>query len=95
MTIHSVSGWAALMGYKCEKYFARKVKAHHDKAPYALIIEKKVERIKKELETSPEKSLYHIASDLGFADDNAFYKFVKRHTGKTPGQLKWESKMGD
>ena len=93
--ICSVGEWAEVMGFESEKYFTRKIRAHFRKSPYKLIVEKKLERIKKELTSSSEEIFFSIALDLGFADNNSFYKFVKRHTGKTPTELKWESEMGE
>jgi len=52
------------------------------------------------LQNPSDEILFSIALDVGFADNNALYKFVKRHTGKTPtqlriGRVKWESEMGE
>ena len=94
-SIHTVAEWADEMGYESEKYFTRKIRAHYKKSPYKIIVEKRVQRVKEELKNSPEEILFSIALELGFSDNNALYKFIKRHTGKTPSQLKWESEMGE
>ncbi|HCD53157.1 MAG TPA: hypothetical protein DEQ34_11955 [Balneolaceae bacterium] len=86
--IHSVPDWAEKMKYDSPKYFTRKIRAHYRKSPYKLIVEKKLERIISELEKSGDDILFSIALDLGFADNNALYKFVKRHTGKTPSEIR-------
>jgi AraC-like DNA-binding protein len=100
VAIQTVPEWAERMGYESPKYFTRKVRAHYKKSPYKLIVEKKLERIRSELENSGNEIIFSIALDLGFADHNALYKFVKRHTGKTPSELrkrrvKKESEKGE
>jgi AraC-like DNA-binding protein len=93
--IHTVPEWAERMGYPCEKYFSRKIRTHYQQSPYRLIVEKKMDRIKQELKNSSDDILFSVALELGFVDNNALYKFVKRHSGKTPTELKWESEMGE
>ncbi|MBO6801566.1 MAG: AraC family transcriptional regulator, partial [Balneola sp.] len=71
-----------------------------NKSPYQLIVEKKLEIITEKLEGSTDEILFSIALDVGFVDNNALYKFVKRHTGKTPtelrkGRVKRESEKGE
>ena len=93
--IYSVNDWARLTGFESEKYFNRKIRGCYKKSPYQLIIEKKLEIITERLEGSTDEILFSIALDVGFADNNALYKFVKRHTGKSPSELKKESEMGE
>ena len=98
--IYSVSDWAHLMGFESEKYFNRKIRGRYKKSPYKLIVEKKLEKITDKLECTSDEILFSIALDLGFVDNNALYKFVKRHTGKTPtelrkGRVKRESEKGE
>ena len=94
-SICTVKEWAELMGVKSEKYFTRKIRATFRMSPYKMIVEKKLEVITQKLQNSSDEILFSIALDLGFADNNALYKFVKRHTGKSPTELKWESEMGE
>ena len=98
--ICSVSDWAHLMGFESENYFNRKIRGRFNKSPYQLIVEKKLEIITEKLEGSTDEILFSIALDVGFVDNNALYKFVKRHTGKTPtelrkGRVKRESEKGE
>jgi len=98
--INTVSEWAKKMGYKSENYFNRKIRGRYKKSPYELIVEKKIEIKIRKLQNPSDEILFSVALDVGFADNNALYKFVKRHTGKTPtelrnGRVKWESEMGE
>ena len=98
--ICSVSDWAQLMGFESEKYFNRKIRGRFNKSPYKLIVEKKMEKITEKLQGSTDEILFSVALDVGFVDNNALYKFVKRHTGKTPtelrkGRVKRESEKGE
>lgn len=36
----------------------------------------------------PEEKNYSIAIEFGLANEKAFYKFLKRHTGLTPTDFK-------
>ena len=94
-SVCSVGDWAELMGFGSEKHFNRKIRAVYKKSPYQLIVEKKLQAITQRLQNSSDEILFSIALDLGFVDNNSLYKFVKRHTGKTPTELKWESEMGE
>lgn len=86
--IYSVKDWARLSGFDSEKYFNRKIRGCYKKSPYQLIVEKKLEMINDRLAGTSDEILFSIALDLGFADNNALYKFVKRHTGLTPTELR-------
>ena len=87
-TIKTVSEWADKMGYKSERYFSRKIRNYFGKRPKELIVEMKITKIHECISHSPDDMYYSIAKKFGFEDDNAFYKFVKRHTGKSPTELK-------
>lgn len=76
--------WADKMGYESADYFARKIHKTFYKTAYRLIIQAKIEAISHEFSRCPEAKLFTIALDLGFADNAALYKFIKRHTGLTP-----------
>lgn len=91
-SIHTVSQWAEKMGYESDRYFSRKVRNHFGFRPKKIIVEKKLEQIKLCLSNSPEAIYFCLALKLGFVDDNALYKFIKRHTGKSPGEFKKECK---
>ncbi len=79
LKISKVSQWSELSGFKSVKYFSRKYQNYFGLRPKRIIIEK----IKNYLFDHDEEIFYSIALDLGFQDDQALYKFLKRHTGKT------------
>jgi AraC-like DNA-binding protein len=76
------------MGYSSEKYFSRKIRNTFGKRPKELIIEMKILKIHEYILSSPDDIYYCVAKKFGFEDDNALYKFVKRHTGKSLTELK-------
>jgi AraC-like DNA-binding protein len=88
--INTVKEWATHFGYESEKYFSRQIRDLTGKRPKAIIIQVKLECIMECLQEPKDEILYCIARDLGFANDTALYKFVKRHTGKSPTELKRE-----
>ncbi len=90
ISIHTVKDWATLMGYDSEQYFSRKIRNTLGKRPKELIIEMKILKIHECVSKSPDDIYYCVAKKFGFEDDNALYKFVKRHTGKCLTELKKE-----
>lgn len=88
--VRTVKDWAILMGYDSEKYFSRKIRNTLGKRPKELIIEMKMLNIHECISKSPDDINYCVAKKFGFEDDNALYKFVKRHTGKCLTELKNE-----
>ena len=93
-SIHSVPEWTEKMGYDSNQYSSRKVRNHFGLRPKELIIQKKIAKIVEKFSSSPDEIYYCIAKRLGFVDNNALYKFVKRHTGKSPSELKKEYEKG-
>lgn len=94
VVIQTVPEWAERMGFDSPRYFSRKIRDAHGKRPKEIIVEKKLQKIKACLAQTKDEILFCTARDLGFANDNALYKFVKRHTGKSPTELKRECEKG-
>ncbi len=93
-SICTVEEWAERMGYNSTDYFSRKIRNYYGVRPKELIVEKKLDKIRACLRQNPDKIYFCIARDLGFADNDSLYKFVKRHTGKSITGLKRESEKG-
>ena len=79
-----------IIGYHSEQYFSRKIENTLGKRPKELIIEMKMLKIHECIIKFPDDIYYCVAKKFGFKDDNALYKFVKRHTGKCLTELKKE-----
>lgn len=92
--IHTVQQWADEMGYESVKYFSRLIRDHYGSRPKELIIKAKVKAIRTCLSETQDEILFCLARDLGFVNDAAMYKFVKRHTGLSPTELKRECEKG-
>jgi|SRR5690554_1387112 len=93
-TISSVSEWAEHLSYSSEKYFSRVFRDHYGKRPSLVLQQVKLKGIKEYMVTHPDDIFYSVARELGFANDQALYKFVKRHTGKSLSELKKECQKG-
>lgn len=94
-SIFTVDEWAARMHFSSEKYFSRVFRNHFGVRPKKVITEKKLLKIKQCFSEEPYEIFYCSAKKLGFADDQALYRFVKRHTGKSLTQMKRECKKGE
>lgn len=92
-SVRTVKDWATLIGYDSEKYFSRKIRNTLGKRPKELIIEMKILKIHECVSKSPDDIYYCVAKRFGFEDDNALYKFLKRHTGKCLTELKKEKHL--
>ena len=90
ISINTVSEWADKVGYDSSKYFSRKIRDAYGELPKEMIIRKKLEQIEDILCHSEDQIYYSIALDLGFKNDVALYKFLKRHTGKSITEYKRE-----
>ena len=93
-SIFTVKEWAEEMGYSSEKYFSRIIRNHYGKRPKEVIKEVKLQAIKQKITNNPEEIFYAIAKELGFANDQALYKFVKRYTGQSLTSVKMECEKG-
>lgn len=82
--LHNVDEWSDLMEYESSKYFSRKYRNQHGKRPKKALIQMKVDRFKELIDYESELNNYTIARKIGLADEIALYKFIKRHTGKSP-----------
>src|SRR5690554_364273 len=93
-TISSVSEWAEHLSYSSEKYFSRVFRDHYGKRPSLVLQQVKLKGIREYMANNPDDIFYSVARELGFANDQALYKFVKRHTGKSLTELKKECQKG-
>lgn len=92
--IQTVTNWANQMGYNSSKYFSRKIRDLYGKRPKQIIIELRLQRIREYLKGSNNQIFYWVAIESGFKNDTSLYKFVRRHTGKSLSELRYECKKG-
>ncbi len=90
--ICTVEEWAERMGYDSAKYFSRLFRNHYAVRPKEVLVDRKLQRFREFVESSPHAIHYEIANELGFRDEASLYKFVKRHTGKSPSE--WKKQIG-
>ena len=93
-SINTVSEWSNHVGFNSERYFSRQFRNHFGSRPKEVITQIKLDKIRECMARFPDQILYCTAKDLGFADDQALYKFIKRHTGKSPTEFKREGEKG-
>ncbi len=86
--INTVSEWSDALGFHSNKLFSRHFRNYYGVRPKEMITKTKIQKIKECLLNSPNEILFCIARELGFPNDQALYMFVKRHTGKSPSELK-------
>jgi AraC-like DNA-binding protein len=73
---------AEKIGYSTA-YFTKKFKAVFGRTPTDYIAEKRIYRAKDELRNT-DRTIYGIASSLGFSDASYFSSFFKSRTGLSP-----------
>jgi len=79
----TVYQWSIHCKYDCPKKFSRDFKKFFGISPKSILIEKRLLFIKRYLKLNKEDIFYSSALELGFENDQALYKFVKRHTDKS------------
>ena len=82
-----VSEWAALMGYRCPKKFARKFLRHFLCRPQTYLVYVRIKSISHELR-SDKKSNFEIARKHGIPDEIALNKFINYHLNCSPSEVK-------
>ncbi len=92
-TISSVSEWAEHLGYSSVSYFSRVFRDCHGERPSLVYQQVKLNGVKKYLINNPDVIFHSVALEFGFANDQALYKFVKRHTGNSLTELKRELEL--
>ena len=92
--IGTVAEWAEKMEYASKDYFALNIRKTYHKTVFKLIIQERLESIKKEFLERPDAKLFSIALDLGFPDNTALYKFIKCHSGLTPTKFREQVRNG-
>lgn len=88
--IQTVGEWAEEMGYASVSYFSRKFRNHYGVRPKQILVRKKLDKVKQCMNESPGDIYFSIARKAGFIDNNALYKFIKLHTGKSVTEFKRE-----
>lgn len=84
--IFTVREWADHMGYS-RSYFSRKIKKKFGKSPKDLLTEVKLNKVKQQIREEPEAIGYHIATEVGFPNERALYKFLAINIGLTLSSL--------
>ena len=87
-SIRNVSHWAIAIGYEKTSKFSWEFRKHFGVRPSEVFIEVKVQKILDYMASHPEKKNYCICLEFGFVNEKRLYKFLKRHTGKSPTELK-------
>jgi len=87
-SIRTVTEWSDKMGYSDRKKFSRAFRKQFGLRPSEAKAEIRVRKIEEYLKKYPSEINYCFALEFGFADDQSLYKFLKRHTGLTPTQLR-------
>lgn len=82
--IRTVTEWAEEMGYENPKTFSRKFRNYFGRRPKSKLIKIRVDEFVKLSKRNPNVGCYVIALNLGFKDEIALSKFIKRHTGASP-----------
>ena len=85
-----VDTMATLAGYS-KTHFTRLFSKHYTKSPKRFVIDAKISRARQLLQES-QLPIKNISDALGFCDVYFFTRQFKRRTGKTPGQVRKESK---
>ena len=85
-THRSVSYYADCLCYT-PKYISGIIKEATGKTPLQIINDHAVQQIKRELQRT-DQSIKEIADRFEFSNPSFFGKFVKQHTGMTPGQFR-------
>jgi len=93
-TVHRVPEWANLLGFTSENYFSQVFRDYFEECPSLVLQQVKLKGIREYMANNPDDIFYSVARELGFANDQALYKFVKRHTGKSLTELKKECQKG-
>ncbi len=87
-SIHNITEWAYKMGYKKLSRFSWEFRDCHGIRPSEIFIEKRVKCVIDYMKEHPKLKNYCICKEFGFANEKALYKFLKRHTGQSPTQLR-------
>ena len=87
-TIGNVSEWAYKMGFKKPSKFSWEYRKKYGVRPSDVLIDIKTEKVIEYINKHPEEKNYCICLEFGFAHEKALYKFLKRHTGKSPTELR-------
>ncbi len=86
--MYSVQEWAKEYGYQSPKIFSKHFRNHFKERPSKVLIQLKIERALKLLGSERCHKNYTIAQEIGLADEQALYKFIKYHTGYSPSDFK-------
>lgn len=84
----SVQEWADEMGFDDSKLFSRAFRKQFGLRPSKYLPLMKVKRAEELLRSDENLKHFEIARQLGLQDEQAFYKFMKYHTGHAPSFFK-------
>ncbi|NGP89630.1 helix-turn-helix domain-containing protein [Fodinibius halophilus] len=76
--ITSVQDWARYMGYS-RSYFSTSFSEHFGETPYKCLCRVRYTQLHKATLQYPYKTSRAIAAEIGLKDEQALYKFLKRH----------------
>ena len=84
----NVSEWAKIIGFEKTSKFSWEFRKHFGLRPKEVLLEIRVKKIKDYIISFPTEKNYSVAIEFGFANEKRLYKFLKRHTGCSPTQLR-------
>ncbi len=87
-SLPTVTEWGEVCGFDCRKKFSRAYRKKFGLRPKETLHEIRMEKIKEYMKTFPNEKNYSVAVEFGFADEQGLYKFVKRHSGQSPTELR-------
>ena len=86
--IHTVTEWSELMRYKKVRSFSEEFQECFGERPVKALARLKLDRAIGMLKEDKNVLHYKVAKEIGLANEQALYKFIKFHTGKTPSHFK-------
>lgn len=86
--IHTVTEWAEKMGFRSTRSFSESFQEHFGEKPVRALVKLKLNKATDMLHKNSNILHYQVAREIGLANEQALYKFIKFHTGKTPSYFK-------
>tara|TARA_R110001599_G_scaffold84130_2_gene226611 strand:- start:6454 stop:6771 length:318 start_codon:yes stop_codon:yes gene_type:complete len=87
-SLTTVTEWGKVCGFDCRKKFSRAYREYFGLRPKETLYEIRIQKIKEYMKTFPNEINYCVAVEFGFTNEQGLYKFIKRHTGLSPTQLR-------
>lgn len=82
--INSVKIWSEYLEFKNSRVFSNEYRKYFKKRPFDYLINIRVKYIIDFIKNNPSEKMFTIALEFNLSDEGTLYKFLKRHTGKSP-----------